>query len=534
MLDSNPNWLAHCTEIKDLAKSLFQKSTIHLESAALLLITDGQTTLSINGHKEHIVFGHLIALESDAVIQLTNTNRLDFSGYLISFALYDTAMKLTRKWSINTMNGYYIQRVPETIIADIRMSLAKNIDPLHNTIKQFILYSLLKELQQEQSTDEYTLEERMEQTVIYMQKKYNQTMTRDELAAIAGYSPWYYSRKFIELYDKTPIAYLISYRIYRAQEMLLTTDDLSQNVAKKVGFDDVQHFSRQFKRIVGRPPKKFKKTVGEYRVCFLSPAHAEIAIALGVIPNCVTVTSSLTPNYQKNLFHEVGTTILEMPQYVIQQDIIVQQQPDLIIGVDLTEETKQHFQTIAPVITGLPYDLNSSIRYFGELFNKENEATQIIHELTTHVDVLKNKIQHHLVKNATVLYLRVEELGYRYVGESSSDSATLLYQELGLKMPESLRTNKNSFNICSLQQLVVANPTYLFIEKRIMDYYTADLSLATLQKSEQWKNLDAVKNKHVFYVDTGLWINNCSVFGKRKIMQQIEQSILDGVRPKTQ
>ncbi|WP_249727701.1 hypothetical protein [Bacillus paralicheniformis] len=62
MLDTNPNWLAHCTEIKDLANSLFQKSTIYLESAALLLITDGQTTLSINGHKELIVFGHLIAL----------------------------------------------------------------------------------------------------------------------------------------------------------------------------------------------------------------------------------------------------------------------------------------------------------------------------------------------------------------------------------------------------------------------------------------------------------------------------------------
>lgn len=41
--------------------------------------------------------------------------------------------------------------------------------------------------------------------------------------------------------------------------MLLTTDDLSQNIAKKVGFDDVQNFSRQFKRIVGRPPKQFKR-----------------------------------------------------------------------------------------------------------------------------------------------------------------------------------------------------------------------------------------------------------------------------------
>ena len=534
MLDSNPNWLAHCTEIKDLAKSLFQKATIHLDSAALLLITDGQTTLSINGHNEHIVFGHLIALESGAVIQLTNKNRLDFSGYIISFVLYDTEMKSTCNWSIDTMNGYYIQRVPETVIADIRISLAKNIDHLHITIKQFVLYSLLKELQQERPTDEYTLEQKIEHTVIYMQKKYNQMMTRDELAAIAGYSPWYYSRKFIELYDKTPIAYLISYRIFRAQEILLTTNDLSQNIAKKVGFDDVQHFSRQFKRIVGRPPKQFKKNVGEYRVCFLSPAHAEIAIALGVVPNCVTVTSSLTPKYQKILFHEVGATILEMPQYVIQQDIIVQQQPDLIIGVDLTEETKQHFQTIAPIITGLPYDLNSLIRYFGELFNKENEATQIIHELTAHVDVLKNKIQHHIVKDATVLYLRVEELGYRYIGESSSDSAILLYQELGLQMPKILRANENSFNICSLQQLVAANPTYLFIEKRLMDYYTADLSLATLQKSEQWANLDAVKNKRVFFVDTGLWINNCSVFGKRKIMQQIEQSIIGSVCPITQ
>ncbi|HBJ00870.1 MAG TPA: hypothetical protein DDY89_08385, partial [Lysinibacillus sp.] len=60
-----------------------------------------------------------------------------------------------------------------------------------------------------------------------------------------------------------------------------------------MGFDDVQNFSRQFKRIVGRPPKQYKKTVSEYHVCFLSPAHAEIAIALGVVPNCVTVTNSL-------------------------------------------------------------------------------------------------------------------------------------------------------------------------------------------------------------------------------------------------
>ncbi|MGW9124145.1 AraC family transcriptional regulator [Paenibacillus chitinolyticus] len=534
MLDSNPNLLAHCTEIKDLAKSLSKQSNMHLDNASLLLVTDGQTTLSINGHEEHVIFGHLIAVENGSVIQLTNTNHLDFSGYLISFNTYDTKMKSLCNWRVNTTTGYYVQRVPETVVADIRISLTELTEQLNITIKQFILYNLLKELQQEQQTDETTLEQRIERTVTYMQQKYNQMITRDELAAIAGYSPWYYSRKFIELYHKTPIEYLISYRIFRAQEMLLITNDLSKHIAKKVGFDDVQYFSRQFKRIVGSPPKQFKKTIAEGRICFLSPAHAEIAIALGIIPHCVVVTSSLTPNYQKNIFLEMGVTLLEMPQYVIQQDIIVQQQPDLIIGVNLTEDTKRHFRTIAPLITRLPDDLNLLIRYFGELFNKRSQAIQIIHELTAQADILKNNIQNHITSDSTVLYLRVEELGYRYVGESSIDTAILLYKELGLQMPEIFRTNEKSFNMCSLQQLEEANPTYLFIEKRIMDYYNADLSLSILQKSEQWANLDAVKNKRVFYVDTGLWINNCSVFGKRKIMQQIEQSILGGVYPETQ
>lgn len=534
MLDSNPNWLAHCTEIKDLAKSLSRQSHMHLDHASLFLVTDGQTTLSINGHEEHIIFGHLIAIKNGSVIQLKKTNRLDFSGYIISFNAYDMNTKSLCNWDVNTTTGYYVQSVPETVVTDIRILLTEIAEDLNTTIKQFVLYSLLKELQQERQTDEYTLEQRIGRTVTYMHQKFYQMITRDELAAIAGYSPSYYSRKFIEIYHKTPIAYLIHYRIFRAQEMLLITNGLSKNIAKRVGFDDVQYFSRQFTRIVGNPPKQFKKTISEYRICFLSSAHAEIAIALGVIPNCVIVTNALTPSYQKSMFHGMGVTLLDTPQYVIPQDIIVQQQPDLIISADLTEDTKQHFRTIAPIITGLPYNLNLLIRYFGELFNKQSQAIQIIGELAAQVDLLKNKIQNHITSESTVLYLRVEELGYRYVGESSCDTAILLYKEIGLQMPEIPGTNKESFNSCSLQQLEEANPTYLFIEKRIMNYYNADLSLSTLQQSKQWANLDAVKKKRVFYVDTGLWINNCSVFGKKKIMQQIEQSMLGNAYPTTQ
>ncbi len=525
MLDSNPNWVVHCTEIKDLAKALFEHSRLQLDNATLLLVTDGVAALTINGHEEHVSFGHLMVVDKDSVIQLSPPNRPDFSAYIICFNVYDTVMSSLCQWSVNTTTGYYMQKVSEMAVTETALALAGRTEEWKPTIKQFMLYSLLKELKQEQQREEYTLEQRIEKTVIYMGQKYNQMITREDLAAIAGYSPSYYSRTFARLHHKTPIEYLISYRIFRAQEMLLTTEDLSRNIAKKTGFDDPHYFNRQFRIIVGSPPKQYKKNIANYRICFLSSAHAEIAVSLGVRPDCVIVNKSLTPDYQKDMFFENGAALLEMPQYVIHQDTIVQRQPDLIIGAGITEEAKQYFRSFAPIITRLPDDLNMLILYFGRLFNKENKAAQLIQELTQQAEAVKSSLQYNVPPDATALYLRVEESGYRYIGESSSSAALLLYKEFGFQMPDIFQKNEFFFNPCTLQQLEEANPTYLFVEKRIMDYYNADRSLFTLQTSRQWANLDAVKNKRVLYVDTGLWINNCSVIGKRKMMEQIEQLI---------
>ncbi|MCK6076682.1 helix-turn-helix domain-containing protein [Paenibacillus silvae] len=528
MLDIHPDMLAQCIDIMDLTNVLCEHPRLQLEHTSLLLVTDGQATLSMNGREEHMVYGHVIVVEKGSVIQLTDTYHMDFSGYFISFRMYDIQTNTPCMYSVNTQAGYAVQKIPETVLSDTRIAIHKAAaaDELSVTMKQFILYNLLKELKEERRPEEFTLEERLARTLVHMQQKYNQSINREELAAIAGYSPAYYSRQFMQLYGKTPMEYLIRYRIFRAQEMLLTTGDLSKNVAKKTGFDDAQYFNRQFKRFVGKAPKQFMQSIADYRICFLSAAHAEIAIGLGVIPHGVTVISSLTPKYQQDMFKHYGVSLIEMPQYVFQPDRIAQIQPDLIIGEHLTEETKQQLRAVAPVITNLPPDLNSLIHYFGHLLNRQKQASQLIQELEERVDTLKDKIDSHIKGEPTVLYLRVEESGYRYVGESSCDTAILLHKELGLPIPETFRTNERSFNICSLQQLAEANPAYLFVEKRIMDYYSAGLSLVNLQGSEQWGFLDAVTNNRVFYVDTGLWINNCSVFGKRKIMQQIEQAML--------
>lgn len=534
MLDSQGDWLAYCTAIEDVAYVLGEQARIQLDCAALVLVTNGQTTLSINGHEEHIVFGHLVVVAKGSAIALGRTYPLDFSGYLLRFDTYDTTMRTICEWGVHPSTGYEVHHVSETIVADTRIALAESLGPLSTPRRQYILYSLLKEMKPERPADEDSLEQRLARTAHYMQQMYAQRMTREQLAAMAGYSPSYYSRQFQVVYHQSPIDYLIRIRIMRAQEMLLSTEDASNQIAKKTGFEDAQYFNRQFKRWVGKPPKQYKASIAGDRICFLSSAQAEIAIALGMVPDCVAVTLSLTPSYQQLLFKRKGVALLEMPQYVLQQVKIAQQGPELIIGEYLTEEAKRNLRTVAPVLTKLSSDLYSLIRYFGGLFGRERQAMELIDELKTQTATLRDRLHSQIQKGSTLLYLRVEESGYRYIGEASCESAIFLYQELDLQMPDLFRSHDKTFNTCALQQVAEANPTYLLIEKRRMDYYSADLSLSALQNSEQWANLDAVQNNRVCYVDTGLWINNCSAYGKRELMRQIERFMLDGGESKAQ
>jgi two-component system, response regulator YesN len=52
--------------------------------------------------------------------------------------------------------------------------------------------------------------------------------------------------------------YLIKYRINRAKEYLRNTNYKIYEICEKVGYGNVEHFSRIFKKITGFSPKKFK------------------------------------------------------------------------------------------------------------------------------------------------------------------------------------------------------------------------------------------------------------------------------------
>ena len=66
-------------------------------------------------------------------------------------------------------------------------------------------------------------------------------------------------RKLKSLTGRTPAAYLRKYRLARARELLLSTDDSVTDVAHACGFSSSQYFSRAFRDEHGAPPEKWRQ-----------------------------------------------------------------------------------------------------------------------------------------------------------------------------------------------------------------------------------------------------------------------------------
>ncbi|MDR6564352.1 MULTISPECIES: AraC family transcriptional regulator [unclassified Arcicella] len=94
--------------------------------------------------------------------------------------------------------------------------------------------------------------------ISYIQLNINQPLTVSHLANRANLNVDYFSRIFHQSLGKSPIKYILEKRIERAQYLITTTNKQMSDIALDTGFDNLQYFSRIFKRITGLTP-------GEYR-----------------------------------------------------------------------------------------------------------------------------------------------------------------------------------------------------------------------------------------------------------------------------
>ncbi|MFE5810791.1 GlxA family transcriptional regulator [Streptomyces sp. NPDC056491] len=100
---------------------------------------------------------------------------------------------------------------------------------------------------------------RLADLLAWAQQRLDRPLTVTDMARRAGTSPRHLGRQFRAVTGRTPLQWLLTQRVRRAQELLEATDDTVEAVAVATGMGTATTLRRQFKRVVGVPPDTYRR-----------------------------------------------------------------------------------------------------------------------------------------------------------------------------------------------------------------------------------------------------------------------------------
>lgn len=167
--------------------------------------------------------------------------------------------------------GMYVNEI-EASILDVAVRLAnllekpEDIPVLAPLIKKEILYRVLQgkhgsALAQMAVQGSYT--QRIRDVIDHIRSHYDQSFRIEELAEIAGMSVSSLHRHFREVTAMSPIQFQKQIRLQEARQLLLYEDADTTDAALRVGYESVSHFSREYARMYGFPPRTDVKRLKE-------------------------------------------------------------------------------------------------------------------------------------------------------------------------------------------------------------------------------------------------------------------------------
>lgn len=97
--------------------------------------------------------------------------------------------------------------------------------------------------------------------VTWLRENYVQPLRVEELADRVGMATSTFHRQFKKVTSVSPVQYQKYLRLYEAQRLMLAEGQDANNAGRAVGYDNIQQFSREYKRMFGEPPHRDIKRI---------------------------------------------------------------------------------------------------------------------------------------------------------------------------------------------------------------------------------------------------------------------------------
>ncbi|ANY65600.1 hypothetical protein BBD42_03350 [Paenibacillus sp. BIHB 4019] len=250
----------------------------------------------------------------------------------------------------------------------------------------------------------------------------------------------------------------------------------------------------------------------------ITPYHLGHMLALGERP---LGAATYVLQYSASAMDTTGIADLGAP---LNLEAISDLEPDLIIIIEAYLEPSggyEAFSKIAPtVVLEAHQDPIKDITLIGDILGKQEEAQQWITQFEAKIAETKERVHQVINPEETFTILNVRTAKNRMIYRDRNMGGNILYTYWGFKPQEKV--------LKDVIEGIDDESSYLDIAEEAIPEYAGDhLILAAaadaqdsvdeLMKSGIWKNLDAVKNNHVYTIDFDQFLFNDPIFSMKQI-----------------
>ncbi|WP_017873441.1 response regulator [Candidatus Caldatribacterium saccharofermentans] len=146
----------------------------------------------------------------------------------------------------------------ENLFARLEQSI-RSEDERRRLFEEHIRNRIVQELLLPDAHNPSPLPDYIDETIRYLQRTFTKRITLRELAKEVGVAPSYLSYSFKKWTGQGLVEYVTRLRMKAAQCLLQETSLQVQEIAQKVGYEDVKYFTRIFHKTTGFSPTAYRQ-----------------------------------------------------------------------------------------------------------------------------------------------------------------------------------------------------------------------------------------------------------------------------------
>ena len=251
----------------------------HIHSAIeILIVKSGSYSIFVGESRFEAAVGDMVLLRSNTIHHTYSTSELssyyvikvrpsimaelsdgrDDGKYLLFFAL-DADSRCF--WTRSELDGTPLGRAVADFTCEFESDRVGRAIAMSAAMSRILVEIMREDTSRvdalgNRGTEDVT--RRIYDTLLYINKNYNQPITAADCAQLAGMSYSHFSRTFHKTVGKSFKEYLNFTRINHARRLLKSNDMTVTEVAAHCGFDNVSYFISLYKKMKGVTPYKEK------------------------------------------------------------------------------------------------------------------------------------------------------------------------------------------------------------------------------------------------------------------------------------